>query len=106
MNDISPETIRLRQVIADNKPALDQLFAEYEIKNPRIFGSVARGNATATSDIDILVDSYRPGLGLMRLTQLIEKLEELLGASVDIVKADRVKDNRKNSILSGAQLAI
>ncbi len=106
MNYISSDTKRLRKAISDNKAALDKIFAEYEVKNPRVFGSVARGDATATSDIDILVDSYKPGLGLMRLTRMIEMLEKLLGASVDIVRADLVKENRSHSILTGTQLAI
>ncbi len=106
MNNISSDTTRLRKAITDNKAALEEIFAEYEVKNPRVFGSVARGDATADSDIDILVDGYKPGLGLMRLTGMIERIERLLGASVDLVRADLVKENRRHSILAGTQLAI
>ncbi|MDR0980032.1 MAG: nucleotidyltransferase family protein [Candidatus Nomurabacteria bacterium] len=106
MDSITEDTRRLRKALADNKEALARIFAKYEVKNPRVFGSVARGDATANSDIDILVDSYKPNLGLMRLTGLINELEDTLGAPVDFVRQDLVKENRRKYILEGAQLAI
>lgn len=49
----------------------------------RVFGSVARGDATETSDIDFLVD-LEPGRGLFDLGGLLMDLSELLGRNVDV----------------------
>jgi predicted nucleotidyltransferase len=48
----------------------------------RIFGSVARGQETARSDIDVLVSGVR---GLLQLTGLRSDLTALLGREVDVV---------------------
>lgn len=57
---------------------------KYGVSNVRIFGSVARGEADANSDIDLLVD-VEPGRTLFDLSELLTDLEELLGREVDIV---------------------
>lgn len=45
----------------------------------RIFGSVARGEATSISDVDVLV-AFEPGRSLLDQVHLIADLEELLGS--------------------------
>lgn len=57
--------------------------------NPRLFGSVARGDNTADSDVDVLVDSG-PTLGLLGIVQLEEDLEKLLGVAVDVVVSNEI----------------
>ncbi len=52
--------------------------------NPRVFGSVARGEAGIGSDVDLLVD-VRPGTGLIELCGIEEELETLLKRPVDLV---------------------
>jgi hypothetical protein len=49
-----------------------------------VFGSVARGDAIETSDIDFLVD-LDEGRGLLDLGGLLMDLQDLLGHPVDIV---------------------
>ena len=60
-------------------------------RNVRIFGSVARGHATAESDIDLLVD-FDSSAGLLPILHLREQLSALLGYEVDIVPADMLRD--------------
>jgi len=57
---------------------------EYEIKKMGIFGSVARGEQTETSDVDIYYEG--PALGIKSLSGLPLALSEYLGASVDVVR--------------------
>ena len=52
--------------------------------NVRLFGSVARGDARADSDIDLLVDML-PGRSLFDLGGLWSDLNDLLGVHVDVV---------------------
>lgn len=56
-----------------------------------VFGSVARGEETPTSDIDFLVD-FEPGSSLFDLLHISEELEALLGVPVDVVSTGGLKD--------------
>jgi hypothetical protein len=49
----------------------------------RVFGSVARGEATENSDLDLLV-AWEPGRSLMDHAGLVEDLQELLGMKVHV----------------------
>jgi predicted nucleotidyltransferase len=57
-------------------------------RNLRVFGSVARGEANADSDIDLLVE-MEPGRTALDLSELILDLQEALGRRVDIVEIRR-----------------
>lgn len=52
----------------------------------RVTGSVARGDATPESDIDLIVDP-RPGASLLDLAQFADDLEQLFGHPVDVLSA-------------------
>ncbi|HEV7678252.1 MAG TPA: nucleotidyltransferase family protein [Candidatus Dormibacteraeota bacterium] len=52
-------------------------------RNVRVFGSVARGDAQETSDLDLLVD-MEPGRTLLDLSALERELSELLGCRVEV----------------------
>ena len=58
--------------------------------NPRVFGSVARGEESPESDVDLLVD-VPEGVGLMTLGRCQAELEVLLGAPVDLVPSGDLK---------------
>ena len=49
----------------------------------RVFGSVARGEATADSDLDLLV-AWEPGRSLLDHAGLVEDLQDLLGMKVHL----------------------
>ena len=50
-------------------------------RNLRVFGSVARGEPSESSDLDLLVD-WEPGRSLLDHAALVEDLQELLGIKV------------------------
>ncbi|HSZ58896.1 MAG TPA: nucleotidyltransferase family protein [Tepidisphaeraceae bacterium] len=58
----------------------------------RIFGSVARGDTTETSDLDLIV-RFEAGRSLMDHGMLIEELQELLGIKVDVVSEAALRDH-------------
>lgn len=51
-----------------------------------LFGSVARGEDTPQSDVDLLVVYDKEGVSLLKHASMIIDLEELLGRRVDIVE--------------------
>jgi predicted nucleotidyltransferase len=86
MSTITSESTMLRAAIAARRDALDEILDRYAATNPRLFGSVARGDATATSDVDLLVDLL-PGRGneLLRVAGIAEELGQILDHRVDVV---------------------
>lgn len=69
--------------------------------NLRLFGSVARGEAGAESDVDLLVD-LKPGRSLFDLAAMRAELEDLLGASVDVVTSSGLEGELRDEILAEA----
>ncbi len=61
-----------------------RIASKYGARNVRIFGSVARGEASPESDIDFLVD-MEAGRSLLDHVGLWQDLEDLLGCKVDLV---------------------
>lgn len=61
-----------------------QIAQQHGASNVRVFGSMARGKATAGSDLDLLVD-FAPDRSLFDHVGLIQDLEDLLGIRVDVV---------------------
>jgi len=66
-----------------------------------VFGSVARGDETATSDIDLLVDLDRQQ-GLVALAGLTRELSALLRVHVDVVPASSLKAAIRAEVLAEA----
>lgn len=69
--------------------------------NVRVFGSVARGQASPDSDIDILVD-LELGRSLLDHAQLQIDLEALLGRKVDVVTARGLRPRLRDRVLQEA----
>jgi uncharacterized protein len=69
--------------------------------NVRVFGSVARGDADAASDVDFLVD-FEPGRSLLDLASLLVELEDLLGRPVDVVTEPGLKARIRQRVLDEA----
>lgn len=69
------------------------MLRRYGASNPRLFGSVARGDAGPGSDVDLLVDLDRNGGNpLMRAAGMSEELSLLLGVRVDVVSAELLRE--------------
>lgn len=68
----------------DHREHVGRLVAEHRGRNPRVFGSVARGTDRAGSDLDLLV-RFDDDASLYDLVELKEDLQELLGVGVDVI---------------------
>ena len=73
-----------------------RLVAHFPLHSMAVFGSVARGDANADSDVDILVD-VDPSIGLEMVT-LGNEMEKLLGHKVDLVSRRAVKPRMMSQI--------
>ena len=76
-----------------------RLAADYGALNVRVFGSIARGDADETSDIDLLVD-MEAGRSLLDLGGLLMDLRDLLGRHVDVVTERGLRARIRDRVLS------
>ena len=81
-----PELERVRR----RRDEIVEVLAAHGLTNAGVFGSVARGEETSASDIDILVD-IAPGTTLLTIIGAQIELENLLGRPVDLVPRDGLK---------------
>lgn len=80
---------------------LHTMLHEHKVEELFVFGSVARGEASPDSDIDILVSFSEP-VGLFHFLRLRAALAEALGHPVDLVTQDALKPAFRESILKEA----
>lgn len=89
-------------LLAKHRDEILRLAEKHGAYNVRVFGSVARGEATNTSDIDLLVEwdyhrmSSWGGMGLNF------DLEDLLGRKVDIVTEKTLHQSIRDQVLAEA----
>lgn len=70
--------------IKDISEKASPVFRSFGVSRASVFGSVARGEASAKSDIDLLVRFGKP-IGMIEYMRFIERMEKALNRSVDIV---------------------
>lgn len=89
------------KLVADKRDEIMQIAARYGAYNVRVFGSMARGEADADSDIDLLVD-LEPGRSLLDLGGLLMELQSLLGRPVDVITEKGLRPRIREAVLKEA----
>jgi predicted nucleotidyltransferase len=89
------------RMLAERRAEIAGLAKRYRAGKVRVFGSVARGDNTDGSDVDLLV-TPQPGCSLFDLGGLLEDLQELLGCRVDLVTEDGLKPRLRERVLREA----
>ena len=79
--------MKAEKLVKDKRDDIISIVAKHGALNPRIFGSVARGETDAESDIDLLVKMDK-NRSLLDLSALVLDLQDLLGIKVDVVSED------------------
>lgn len=103
MSTATVDSRALREAISVHREELDEVLRRYGASNLRLFGSVARGDATPKSDIDVLVDlDLAGGRLLMRLGGLTEGFRRILGHPVDVVTPAILRDRVSATALADA----
>lgn len=101
----------VRRILVAAKPRPSTLLREHRAEilalaaankagDVRVFGSIARGEDTPDSDIDLLV-RFDQGASLFDLVRFAERLEATLGVHVDVL-SDNGLDDRHQEIRAQA----
>ncbi len=75
------------------------ILRSYGVLRAGLFGSAARGDMTADSDVDILID-LKKETSLLEFVAIKQSLEEALGKNVDLVEYAAIKPRLRENILS------
>lgn len=89
------------EVLRRRKALIERLARANRIRSVRVFGSVARGDDTEQSDVDLLVDP-EPDASLFDLAQFELDLESLLDRPVDVVSRRSLDPERDRAVLNEA----
>lgn len=88
--------------VRSHQEELRQAAVSRRIRNLRLFGSTARGDNRADSDVDFLVDFDSAKEGLLPLVAFQREAESILGRSVDISPADLLEEDVRSQALAEA----
>jgi hypothetical protein len=86
-----------------NREAIRQVVESHHALNVRVFGSVLHGDDTDGSDLDLLVDPT-PDTSLLDIAKIQNRLQKLLGVSVDVLTPKALPDNFRAKVLAEAKL--
>lgn len=96
-SQLGPQAEKLRR----HRRLLLDAADRHGIGHLRAFGSLARGEAKAGSDVDLLVD-LKPGHTLVDLAAFRREAAEILDLPVDVATPDMLKERIRNEVLSEA----
>lgn len=71
-------------------------------RNPRVFGSVLRGDDTNSSDLDLLVDPIEGKTTLTSLVRIKRQVEALTGVSTDVLTPMALHERFRQKVLAEA----
>lgn len=91
----------LEDLLRERREDILRLAAKHGARDVRVFGSMARGEANAQSDIDFLVE-MEPGRSLLDMGGLLMDLQDLLGRKVDVVSVKGLKARIRDRVLREA----
>lgn len=87
--------------LAINREAVRAAVSRRKAANPRVFGSVLRGEDKEGSDIDILEDAL-PGATLLDLGGLMMDLQDILGVRVDLMTPQELPKRIRAKVIAEA----
>jgi hypothetical protein len=96
-------TSSLRERLFARREEIQAVVARHRGRRVRLFGSVARGDDTSNSDIDLLVD-FEPGSSLFDLHRLTGELETILGQRVDVISSGGLKPRDRHLLADAVDL--
>lgn len=89
------------EALRSHRAAIRHVVEQNHASNPRVFGSVLSGEDKEDSDLDLLVDPT-PDTTLMDIARIQNRLQKLLGVSVDVLTPKALSENFRARVLSEA----
>lgn len=93
----------LLDILKEQRSEILQVAARHGAFNVRVFGSVVRGEETAESDIDFLIDYDKDKTTAWFPGGLLMDLQDLLGRKVDVLTDQGISPRIREKVLSEAQ---
>ena len=90
-----------RDEILERRDEIVSIAEHHGAHDVRVFGSIARGDATESSDLDLIV-RFDPDRSLLDHGGLIMDLRDLLGIKVDVISEAGMRDRFRKHVLKGA----
>jgi len=94
-NGVTADAQRLRKLLAVSAASIRELARASSVHLVGVIGSVARGDATPESDIDLLIQADKD-VTLLDLIRLRRRLVAMLGVPVDLVDLSERADDIEN----------
>jgi hypothetical protein len=91
----------LNDLLKSRREEILRIADKHGTQNVRVFGSVPRGDADSQSDIGLLVE-FKRGTTLLGHAALMQKLQDLLGVKVDVVRERGLRDRVRERVLREA----
>lgn len=93
--------MRIDEVLKKRRMEILTIAARYGGRNIRLFGSFAKGTATESSDVDLLLE-MEAGRSLLDLVAIKQELEDLLGRQVHVVTEPSLSPYLRDDVLKEA----
>lgn len=87
--------------VRTRRPEIEEEARRHGVTAVSVFGSVARGDATDESDLDLLVE-IEPGTGMFTLTGFALAVEDILGVHTQLATSGALKPWLRDEILAEA----
>jgi predicted nucleotidyltransferase len=94
--------MRPSQAVDRHRADIRKIVQSRRARNPRVFGSVARGDDSDESDVDILVDPTET-MTLFDIGGIQFELERLLGVRVDVATPRSLSEKFRAIVLAEAK---
>jgi len=93
--------MRPSEILPEHRETIRQLVSKAGMANPRVFGSVLRGEDEEGSDLDILVDPA-PRASLLAMELLQAQLANLTGVKIDLRAPEEIHPKFRDNVLAQA----
>ena len=90
------------ELVKNKRSQILALTRQFQLNNPKIFGSVVNGTDTEHSDLDILVEPL-PQTTMFDICGLQVELETLLGIKVDVLTPRSLPEKFRRQVLLEAK---
>lgn len=93
--------MRPSEILKNHRDEIRQIILNHKRLSPRIFGSVARGEDTENSDLDIIIDPA-PRLSYMDIGAMMREMQTRFNLKVDIATPRALPEKFRQKVLNMA----